>query len=98
MRRIGLDAEAAGVAVGLAGADVELPAVPGAANDLAEFGVFDLARILRLREPDQRALAQRRALMRATVHQAEILALDVEDRDRPPVDLQKFSRARRTLT
>ena len=97
MGRVRLHAEAAGVAVGLAGTDVELPAVPGAADDLAEFGIFDLAGVARLREPDQRALAQRRALMRAAVHQAEILALDVEDRDRPPVDLQKFPRARRKL-
>jgi hypothetical protein len=33
------------------------------------------------------------ALMRAAVHQAEIFTLDVEDCDRPSVDLQKFSRA-----
>ena len=33
---IGLDPEAFGIAVGLAGADVELPAVPGAADDFAE--------------------------------------------------------------
>lgn len=34
MSRIRLDAEAAGVAVGLAGAHVEFPAVPGATDDL----------------------------------------------------------------
>src|SRR5882757_6906711 len=90
MRRIRFHAEAAGIAIGLAGADVEFPAVPGTADDLPQLGVFDLAGIARLRKPDQRALAQRRALMRATVHQAEILALDVEDRDRPSLDLQKF--------
>src|SRR3954451_3803035 len=97
MRGISLHAEAARVAVGLAGADVELPAMPGAANDLAELGIFDLARILRLREPDQGSLAQRSALMRAAVHQAEIFTLDVENCDRPSVDLQKFSRAGRKL-
>ena len=48
-----------------------------------------------VREPDQRALAQRRALMRAAVQQAEELALDVEDRDRPLVDGEEFSRPRR---
>jgi hypothetical protein len=35
--------------------------------------------------------------MRAAVEKAEILAPDVEDRDRAPVDLKKFSRARRQL-
>src|SRR6516165_4953715 len=59
---IGLHAEAAGIAIGLAGADVELPAMPGAADDLAEPGVFDRAGIGGLREPDQRTFAQRRAL------------------------------------
>jgi len=82
-------------AVGLSSAHVEFPAVPGAADDLPKPGVFDLAGILGLREPDQRAFAQRSALMRAAVQQAEILALDVEDRDRPSLDLQEFSRARR---
>ena len=71
--------------------------MPGASDDLAEFGVFDLAGIGGLREPDQRALAQSRALMRAAVQQAEELALDVEDRDRPPVDGEEFSGARRKL-
>ena len=56
--RIGPGAKALGVAVGLAGADVEFPAVPGAADDLAQSGVFDLAGIGGLRKPDQRALAQ----------------------------------------
>src|SRR5262249_2494294 len=88
MRRIRLDAEPARVAVGLSGAYVEFPAVPRAADDLAEPGVFDLAGIVRLREPDQRAFAERGALMRAAIEQPEELALDVEDRDRPAVDLE----------
>ena len=54
-----------------------------------------LAGIGGLREPDQRAFAQGRALMRTAVQKPEELALDVEDRDRPAVDGQKFSRARR---
>ena len=95
MDRIGLDPKPAGIAVGLAGADVELPAVPGAADDFAEPGVFDGAGIGRLRKSDQRPLAQRRALVRAAVQQAEELALDVEDRDRPFIDGEKLARARR---
>ena len=59
--------------------------------------IFDLAGIGGLREPDQRPLAQRRALMGAAVQQAEELALDVENRDRPSVDLKEFSGARRQL-
>src|SRR5689334_17219619 len=42
-RRIRPRAKAAGVAIGLPGADIEFPAMPGAADDLAEFCVFDLA-------------------------------------------------------
>src|SRR5262249_28885862 len=95
--RIGLHAKPPRVAVGLSGADVELPAVPRAADDLALPGVFDLAGIRGAREPDQRALAQRRALMRAAIEQAEELALDVEDRDRPVVDGDEFTRPRRQL-
>ncbi len=41
--RIGTDAKTARIAIGLAGAEIELPAMPGAAQDLAELGVFDLA-------------------------------------------------------
>src|ERR1700761_1954372 len=93
--RISLHPKAFWVAIGLAGADVELPAMPGAAQDFAEPGVFDLTGIGRLRKPDQRSFAERRALMRAAVHQAEELALDVEDRDRPVIDGDEFARARR---
>jgi hypothetical protein len=48
-----------------------------------------------LGKPDQRALAQGRALMRAAIEQSEIFALDVEDRDRPVVDGDEFARPRR---
>jgi len=81
----------------LTGADVEFPAVPGAADDLAEPCVFDLAGVGRLREPDQRSFAQRRALMRATIQQAEEFTLDVEHRDRTFIDGEKFAGARRQL-
>src|SRR6185312_1659424 len=95
MDRIGLHPKPPGIAVGLAGADIELPAVPGAADDFAWSRVLDRAGVGRLREADQRPLAQRRALVRATVEQAEELALDVEDRDRPLVDGEKLARTRR---
>src|SRR5690349_17380561 len=95
--RIGFHAEAARVAIGLPGADVELPAVPWTANDLAKPGVFDLTGIAGAREPDQRAFAKCGALMRAAIEQAEELALDVEDRDRPVIDGDEFTRPRRQL-
>ena len=94
MRGIGFDAKAFGVAIGLAGADVELPAVPGAAQDLAQSGI-DHSGLGGLRKPDQWSFAQGGALVRAAVHQAEEFALDVEDRDRPLIDGEEFTRARR---
>src|SRR5882724_6009496 len=39
---IGLGAETLRVAIGLPGADIEFPAMPGTADDLAQSGVFDL--------------------------------------------------------
>src|SRR6266568_6590958 len=93
MGRIGLGAKAAGIAVGLPGTDIELPAVPGTADDLPLPGVFDLAGVVRLRQSDQRPLAQRGALMRAAIEQAEILALDVEHRDRTAIDGEEFAAA-----
>src|SRR5690348_9681946 len=68
---IGFYAEAARIAVGLARADVELPAVPGAADDFPELRVLDLAGVAGLRQTDQRTLAKSRALMRAAIEQAE---------------------------
>src|SRR6185312_980181 len=81
-------------AVGLARANIELPAVPRATDDLTRPRVVDLAGIFGLRKPDQRPLAQPGALMRAAIQQAEKLALDVEDRDWPSVDGEKLARTR----
>src|ERR1700756_534504 len=97
IHRIRLHAEAARIAVALAGTDVELPAVPGAAEDFARPRVFDLAGIFGLRKTKQRAFAEIGTLMRATIQEAEKFALDIEDRDRPAVELDEFSRARRQL-
>src|SRR5206468_12951524 len=83
--------------VGLAGADVELPAVPRAAQDLALARVDVFPRLGRLQQPGQHAVAQAAALMRAAVEQAEILAADVEDRDRPTLHRDQLARARRDL-
>src|SRR3954447_15458606 len=77
------DAEAArldlvGIAPGLAGADVELPGVPGAADDLPAAGGIVLAGPLGQDEPGEIAFAEAAAAMRAAVAQREKFAVEVE--------------------
>src|SRR3982750_3009636 len=62
-----------GVAPRLAGADIELPGVPGAAEYLAAAGIVLLARLVRQHEAGEIALAQAAAAMRTTVRQCEEL-------------------------
>jgi hypothetical protein len=50
-----------------------------------------------LDQPYELALAQAGALVRATIEQGEELALHVEDRDLPALDLDPLPRARRDL-
>src|SRR5581483_8559613 len=64
---VGADAEPLGLAPGLAGADVVLPAVPGAREDLALAREAHLARHGRLDRAPQLPLAQRAALVGAAV-------------------------------
>ena len=66
---------------GLAGADVEFPAVPGAAQDFAAAGVFVGAGLGGFDQAGGQAEAQTAALVRAAIEQAEILAVEVEDAD-----------------
>src|SRR5690348_6284481 len=94
---IGAGAKALRLAPGLAGTDIEFPAVPGTADDFAQTRIFYLAGIGRLREPDQRALTQGGTLMRAAVQETEEFTLDVEDRNRATLESEKFSRTRRQL-
>ena len=68
------------VAPGLAGADVELPGVPGATDDLAAADVFVLAGLLRRTRPREVALA-RQPPGAAAVRQREELAAEVEPHD-----------------
>src|SRR5919106_6924620 len=72
---------AGGVAPGLAGAEIELPAVPGAADDLAAAVIAVAAGLVGFDQADQLAAAKAAALMRAAIEQREVLALDVEDDD-----------------
>jgi hypothetical protein len=67
----------------LAGADVELPAVPGAADDLVLPPVDEVASLRRTGGSGNRPFAQTRAAVRADIEQGIIAALDVEDADRP---------------
>src|SRR5690242_7030314 len=80
---VGLDA-LAGVVEGAAGADVELPLVPWAGDDLTG-PLVDVAvaaaDLLGADVSAQRPAAERCALVRADVAQGEELAADVEDAD-----------------
>src|SRR5207253_120781 len=71
---VGADAQLARLAPGLASADVELPAVPAAGQDLALARVADLSRGGRLPQAPEQALAEGTALMRAAVAKGEELA------------------------
>src|SRR5688500_18509758 len=69
------------IAQKLAGADVEFPAVPGAADDLGLAAVDDLPAVGRAGRPGYRALAERGAAMRADVEKRVIASLHIEDAD-----------------
>src|SRR5205823_11382356 len=75
-----------------AGRDLELPAVAGAANELAvtAVGVVEAGQ----RRPRHRPEAQRPGPVRAAVVQREELAADVEDADRETTDLLHDALAR----
>jgi hypothetical protein len=79
--RVRMDARPGWIEVGLAGTDVELPAVPRAAEYLSPPQVPVLSGGARHDEPAQNPLAQRTALMWAHVAQRKELASDVEDAD-----------------
>src|SRR5262245_50665043 len=70
-----------GIAPGLAGANVELPAVPGAAEELAGARQAIVAGPAGGDQGDDHAAAQLGAFVRAAVRQGEVLATDVEEAD-----------------
>src|SRR5580700_7020684 len=92
-------ARADGVRVGnrMTCADVEFPAVPGAPQDLAAARVDVIAGFPRLDQAGDEAAAQAAALMRATVEQAEILAVEVENSDSAAAHRDALARPRRNL-
>src|SRR5690606_4227618 len=100
--RLHIDLEAAGfhrlgVAIGLAGADLELPAVPGAAQELAAARHLILAGAVGLHEARDPSLAQLRAHVRAAVGEREVLAAHVEETDLAPQGGDDLAGAGRNL-
>src|SRR5262249_21564812 len=85
------------IAVGLAGRDLELPAVPRAAQELALPRDPVFAGAVGLHEPDHRALAQSAARMRAAVGKRVERAVDVEHADVAALDGHALARAGRNL-
>src|SRR5262245_51211031 len=90
-------ANAGGIAPRLAGPDVEFPAVPGAADDLARAGVAIVAGPVRFHEPGLLALKQAAAAVRAAVVEGEELAAQIEHDDRAAIDLRELARAGRNV-
>src|ERR1700749_543304 len=68
------DLEALRIAPGLAGAHVELPAVPGAAQEFADARALVDSGLRRGQARHAGGLLQRRALMRTAIEQREELA------------------------
>jgi hypothetical protein len=81
----------------LAGAHVEFPAVPGAADDLAGPGIAVIARPIGFHQPSLFAVKEAAAPMRAAIVEREKLAAQIEHHDRPPVHLRKLARAGRNV-
>src|SRR5437879_5490474 len=71
----------------LAGAHVELPAVPWTAQDFTRTAIGVFPRRRGAQEAGQAAQTERTALVRAPIQEGEKLARDVEHADRAAVDL-----------
>src|SRR3984957_6596088 len=97
LHRIAPHLDAFRLTVRLPGADIELPAMPRATDDLALARILVLPRLVGLDEPGQDALAHRAALMRAAVEQAEELAAEIEHRDRTAAHGHQLPAARWNL-
>src|SRR5215216_2911736 len=86
--------------VGQAGArqQIELPAMPGAGQDLAFATPDPLARSGRKGGASQTAEADRRELVRAEVQHSHVAVLNIEDTDQLPLKLDDPPRAGRNLS
>src|SRR3569832_861013 len=77
--------------------DVELPAVPGAADDLAFARIGVVAWIGGLQEASHRACGETAPVMGAFVEQGEVVAPNIEDDDGATIDVDQTARARREV-
>src|SRR5262249_41169614 len=84
-------AQALRIAPRAAGADVELPRMPGAADDFALPGIAILARLRRFEQAGAVTEREASALVRTTVVEREELAVDVEDDDGAVADRDELA-------
>src|SRR5215475_5409059 len=87
-------ADAGRIAPRLAGADVELPAVPGAFHHLARPRIAVLARHFRLDQPGLDAVAKAAATMRTAIVERKEIAGQIEHHDGAAVHLDELAGAR----
>src|SRR5215472_9598623 len=85
--RVAARAHARRITPGLAGAHVEFPAMPGAADDLAGPGIAVMTRSIRFYQSRLLAVKEAAAPVRAAIVEREKLAAQIEHHDRPPVHL-----------
>src|SRR5262245_58441320 len=95
--RILSNAQASRIAPRLAGADVELPAVPGTFHHLTRPRIAILARHLRLDQPGLDAIAKTAAAVRATIVERKEIAGEIEHHDGAAVHVDELAGARRDL-
>src|SRR5580704_9898973 len=95
--RIGSYLDPLRIEPGLAGAHVEFPAVPGAAQQLADAGALVDAGLRRRQPRHACRLVERRALVRAAVEQRKELAVDMKHDDVAAVDADHLVAAGRNF-
>src|SRR5260370_39837984 len=95
--RIGPYLDALRIEPGLAGAHIEFPAVPGAAQEFADPRALIDSGLRRGQSRDAGGLVERRAFVRATIEQREELAVDMEHDNVAAVDIDHLVAAARDL-
>src|SRR5579883_3643869 len=91
MNRVAPGAQPAWVAARLSSPDDELPAMPGASDNLAIVVVLDVARDSRFHCSPALTFTQRATLVRATIPKREELTTNVKDTNRDAFDFDDFS-------
>src|SRR5262249_36057246 len=94
---VSLRADTFGIAIGLAGGDIEFPAVPRATDELARAHRFIVTRLVRANQARNNPRAKAAALMRTAVKHAKKFAVQVEDRDRSAFDGKTLMATERDL-